>query len=130
MPENESVNIEIRGAESVVEKLRRIGNINGVKKIVQQNGAELQEKAQRKAQFKGHYEGDKFVPPTGTLRRSIRLDIEDQGLTAAVSANTEYAAYVEYGTRNMAAQPYLRPALHEQAETFKNDLERFVNGKE
>lgn len=124
-----SVTIEVRGADSVVEKLRKIGDINGVKKIVQMNGAELQQKAQRKAQFKGHWEGDKFVPPTGTLRRSIRLDIEDQGMTAVVSANTEYAAYVEYGTRFMAAQPYLRPALQEQAETFKNDLERFASGK-
>lgn len=124
-----SVTIEVRGADSVVEKLRKIGDINGVKKIVQMNGAELQQKAQRKAQFKGHWEGDKFVPPTGTLRRSIRLDIEDQGMTAVVSANTDYAAYVEYGTRFMAAQPYLRPALQEQAETFKNDLERFASGK-
>lgn len=124
-----SVTIEVRGADSVVEKLRKIGDINGVKKIVQMNGAELQQKAQRKAQFKGHWEGNKFVPPTGTLRRSIRLDIEDQGLTAAVSANTDYAAYVEYGTRFMAAQPYLRPALHEQADTFINDLERFASGK-
>lgn len=28
-----------------------------------------------------------------------------------VIARTNYAIYVEYGTRKMAAQPYLRPAL-------------------
>ena len=113
-----SVTIEVRGADSVVEKLRKIGDINGVKKIVQMNGAELQQKAQRKAPV-----------DTGTLQRSIRLDIEDEGMTAVVSANTEYAAYQEYGTRFMAAHPYLRPALREQAETFRNDLERFASGK-
>ena len=113
-----SVTIEVRGADSVVEKLRKIGNIDGIRKIVQMNGAELQQKAQRKAPV-----------DTGTLMRSIRLDLADEGMTAVVSANTEYAAYQEYGTRFMAAHPYLRPALREQAETFKNDLERFASGK-
>lgn len=123
------VTLTISGAEGVLAKLDKLADKNAVARIVAQNGAELQQKAQRKAQFKGHWEGNKFVPPTGTLRRSIRLDIEDGGMTAEVSANTEYAAYVEYGTRFMAAQPFLRPALAEQAEQFKSDLERFASGK-
>ena len=125
----DDVKLTISGAESVKDRLRKLADVNKVKDIVKLNGAELQEKAQRHAQFKGHYEGDKFVPPTGQLRRSIQLDMEDNGLTAKVSANTEYAAYVEYGTRFMGAQPYMRPALHEQAEKFKDDLEKFASGK-
>jgi HK97 gp10 family phage protein len=30
-----------------------------------------------------------------------------------------YGADVEYGTRHMAAQPYLRPAIEEQKRIFK-----------
>jgi len=32
-------------------------------------------------------------------------------VTATVSAETEYAVYVEFGTVHMEAQPYLRPAV-------------------
>lgn len=30
-----------------------------------------------------------------------------------VSASTDYAVYVEFGTKHMPAQPYLRPAVNE-----------------
>jgi HK97 gp10 family phage protein len=47
---------------------------------------------------------------TGKLQASI--DNEVIGDTARVGSNVEYAGYVEEGTRRMAAQPYLRPALY------------------
>jgi HK97 gp10 family phage protein len=46
---------------------------------------------------------------TGRLRSSITVKRSAQGVT--VGSNVEYAGYVEYGTRHMAAQPYLRPAV-------------------
>lgn len=50
---------------------------------------------------------------TGNLRSSISFRIEHVGATTVgvVGTNVEYAPYVEYGTRRMAAQPFLRPAL-------------------
>ena len=47
-------------------------------------------------------------------------------MTAVVSANTDYAAYQEYGTRYMTAHPFLRPALNEQGKQFINDLKRLA----
>lgn len=47
---------------------------------------------------------------TGALRASIRVDDVTPD-SAQVSANTDYAAFVELGTSHMAAQPFLRPAL-------------------
>ena len=85
-----------------------------------------QKKAQKNAQFKGHYEGKKFVKPTGNLKRSIGLDIAANGLTATVEPTAEYAAYVEFGTRFMNAQPYLKPAYNEQMTKFKQDLSKLV----
>lgn len=50
---------------------------------------------------------------TGRLRSSIQM-VEGQdgrGVYVTVGTNVEYAAFVEFGTRFMAAQPYMRPAL-------------------
>lgn len=46
---------------------------------------------------------------TGALRASINVTETDNG--ALVSADTNYAAYVEFGTSKTAPQPYLVPAL-------------------
>ena len=46
---------------------------------------------------------------TGALRDSIA--VSQDGMSAEISANTDYAAYVEFGTSKMAAQPYLVPSL-------------------
>lgn len=89
--------------------------MNDVKRIVKSNGAALQESAQRK------------VPvDTGNLKRSIGLEIRDSGLTAEVEPTAEYAAYVEYGTRYMNAQPYMRPSYTAQKEKFKSDLKKLT----
>ena len=74
---------------------------------------------QSKADFKKGYQ-------TGTTKRSIGLEIKDGGLTAESSPETEYAPYVEYGTRFMEAQPFVRPALEEQATQFKSDMQKLV----
>lgn len=55
---------------------------------------------------------------TGALRRSISTSTASGSETVYVTANPRgdqgqaYAAYVELGTRYMAAQPYLRPAAY------------------
>lgn len=52
----------------------------------------------------------RIVPvDTGRLRASITT--RDSGpLNFEVYTNVDYAGYVEWGTRYMAAQPYMRPA--------------------
>ena len=110
-----SITIQVKGAEEVVKKLKEKGDLSKIRQIVALNGAELQQKAQKNAPV-----------DTGQLRRSIQLDIRDAGMTAVVSANTDYAAYQEYGTRYMTAHPFLRPALNEQGKQFINDLKRLA----
>ncbi len=53
---------------------------------------------------------------TGRLRQSITS--EAAGMSANIGANTEYAGYVEFGTYKMKAQPYLIPALLNNADTI------------
>jgi HK97 gp10 family phage protein len=47
---------------------------------------------------------------TGHLRDSLEHEVD--GDTLRVGTNVDYAVYVEEGTRYMAAEPYLRPALY------------------
>lgn len=53
---------------------------------------------------------------TGRLRDSISVNTD--GNTAVVSANTDYAAYVEFGTSKMPPKPYLVPALVENSDAM------------
>lgn len=111
--------IKIDGLKELEKKLKANATLDDVKRVVKQNGSELQKKMQSKADFKKGYQ-------TGTTKRSIGLEIKDSGLTAESGAETEYAPYLEYGTRFMEAQPFVRPALDEQAQQFKKDLQKLV----
>ena len=55
---------------------------------------------------------------TGNLKNSIDVEFENDGLTAIVAPHTEYAAFVEFGTRRMSAQPYMIPAAERNRPAF------------
>lgn len=58
---------------------------------------------------------------TGALAASLSARTEKQGKTVfgIASASTEYAAMLEFGTRNMAPRPYMQPALDKNAQKIK-----------
>ena len=58
---------------------------------------------------------------TGALKNSIGV-VEVSGYEADVVVTVDYAAYVEYGTYKMAAQPYLTPAIEEVRPAFNAAL--------
>ncbi|KXT74894.1 hypothetical protein STRDD10_00607 [Streptococcus sp. DD10] len=88
----------------------------------------MQEKAIRNAEkFRGHYQGKRFVRPTGATKRSISVSSGKlDRFKYRVMPSTHYAAYVELGTRKMSAQPFIKPAFDAQKEQFKKDMERLV----
>ena len=55
------------------------------------------------------YAKDVVPVDTGALRASIRA-VPVSETEWEIAPNTEYDIYVEFGTRKMAAQPYMRPA--------------------
>lgn len=107
--------IKIVGLEKLQKKLKQNVQMGDVKRVVRHNGAEMQAKAQQNAPV-----------DTGYLKRSIGLEVTDEGMTAEVEPKADYAPYVELGTRFMEAQPYLKPAFDEQKEKFKKDMKKLV----
>ena len=118
--------IRIEGLDKLEKALKENVKLDDVKRVVRHNGAQLQRKIQTNADFRGHYEGKKFVKPTGTTKRSVDLWLKDGGLTADSGPTTEYAEYLEYGTRFMDAQPFVKPALDEQEKQFESDMQKLV----
>lgn len=123
--------IKVEGLKELEKALKSNVTLDDVKRVVKHHGAKLQERMQSKADFKKGYQ-------TGTTKRSIGIELEDEGFTAIVGPGdtplnpqsglsaTEYSPYVEYGTRFMEAQPFVRPAWNEQKELFKKDMQKLV----
>ena len=113
--------IEFKGIDKLQKKLRKNAGMADVKKVVNHHGGQLAErmKAQTQQSFKKGYS-------TGDTASSINVEITDGGLEARVGPTTNYAEYVEYGTRFMEAEPFVRPALNDQKDKFKADLKKLV----
>ncbi len=93
------------------------------------------------------YAKDLTPVDTGNLRNSITHKLEPDGKAVQIGTNTEYAPYVELGTGKYAeggrkdpwvyqddegrwhhtngqrAQPYLKPAVEDHKQTYRNIIE-------
>lgn len=99
------------GMDAVCGHLQESVKLDAVKTCVKFHGSEMQTTAQICCPVK-----------TGFLKDSIELDIADEGMTAIVEPYAEYAGYVEWGTRFMRAQPYIRPAYFQERERFFDSI--------
>jgi HK97 gp10 family phage protein len=59
---------------------------------------------------------------TGKLRQSIFSDLDRERMVVTVGTPLEYGRFLEDGTRNMEARPYLRPTCLDMQETLKDYL--------
>lgn len=109
------MSLKFNGMAQLTAGMRERLDPSLARKVVMLNGSEMQQSAMRKCPV-----------DTGQLKRSILLDISNNGMTVTVAPHTDYAPYVEYGTRYMNAQPYIRPAFNEQKVKFQRDLERIA----
>lgn len=127
-----STTFQLRGLDKLQAKLQRIAKLEEVEKTVEEHGNLMLAKAVDNAsKFKGHYEGRgkkrHFVKPTGATKKSISVNSgKIDRFKYRVAPGTEYAAYVELGTRYMNSQPFIKPAFDDQKALFKRDLERLV----
>lgn len=63
---------------------------------------------------------------TGALRSSIGVSSKD--MSAQISAEADYAAFVEFGTYRTAAQPFLVPALINSADAVVDIIRDAISG--
>ena len=76
----------------------------------------------RQGQDSGGWKQGKAPVDTGALAQSVRIDYtEIRKLKVRILIGKTYGAYVEFGTRNSAARPYLRMALliEDRGNNFK-----------
>lgn len=61
---------------------------------------------------------------TGRLRGSIQSQFSESmgGVQADIGTNVEYANFIEYGTRKMAARPFLNPAFDEETQGLEDRI--------
>lgn len=118
--------IKVLGLDDLLAALNKAATMDDIKEVVQLNGTELHRRMMRNARFRGHWQGNKFVKPTGNLKRSITFTSTVDGLEVRVKPTAGYAAYVEWGTRFMSSQSFVRPSFYEQEKKFKNDLKRLM----
>lgn len=113
------VRVSLEGLDGLTAALASDTKKAKLQTVIKKNAANLQRRAVRK------------VPvDTGFLKRSIQPpSFSSDGMYAVVRATAEYAPYVEYGTRFMAAQPFLGPAYNEIRQQFLDDVRKVVTGK-
>ena len=111
--------LEIKGLDKLERSLKENVTLSDVKRVVRQNGSEMHKKMQSNADFAKGYQ-------TGATKRSIGLEIKDGGFTAEVAPETEYSPYLEYGTRFMDAQPFVKPSYDAQKGKFRSDMQKLV----
>lgn len=111
--------IKLDGLDKLQKALKDNVTMDDVKRVVRHNGSQLQRKTQDNADFVKGYQ-------TGQTKRSVGLEITDNGFAAEVEPTTDYSPYLEYGTRFMEAQPFVGPAFNEQSAKFKKDMQRLV----
>lgn len=68
------------------------------------------------------YAQDLCPVDTGRLVNSIKSGVISSEKCAYIGTNVEYAAYVELGTSRMAAQPYLKPAVNDHVNEYRDIL--------
>lgn len=107
--------MSFRGIDQLVKHLNKAASLKDVQQVVKSNGVNLTSKMQELAPV-----------DTGYLKRSIKMTLTDGGFSAEVGPYANYASYLEYGTRKMAKQPFIKPSFNIQKEVFKRDLERLM----
>ena len=74
--------------------------------------------------------GEAPASDTGRLVNSVSTELETTALTATVSAGSglvKYARALEFGTRTMAARPFLFPALEKSKSFIRERFDRALD---
>lgn len=111
--------MKITGLGPLIGHLKEAATMDDIKEAIKINTVEMSNEMIRNADFTQGYS-------TGATKRSIVPDILDNGFTGKAGPQTEYAPFLIYGTRFMAAQDFFRPAFYKTQKQFMDDLNRLM----
>lgn len=108
-----SISVEFVGVEAAMAVFQSISPrvAMRVKAVVAETALNVQKQARRNCPV-----------DTGRLRASIRPRFWKEGLAADVFTDVHYAVHQEFGTRHMAAQPFLFPAWEAEQPNYQAAL--------
>lgn len=107
--------LEFRGTADLIGALKRKSTLNEVKNVVRTNAAQMHGGAVQRAPV-----------DTTHLKKSVKLHSLDNGFTAKVASEAEYAGYQEWGTRFQSGTPHVGPSFHFQKIKYLNDMKRLM----
>ena len=109
------IKVKIEGTEKLNKKLKQAleKDLKATRKAVYFAVLKAEQKAKR-------------VCPVDTGRSKSSITHKVEGLSGEVGTNVHYAPYVEFGTRKMKAQPYLKPGGEEGLEYLKKKIEEIL----
>ena len=117
--------ISFKGLDKLEKKLIQNAKMEDVKKVVKDNGLTLQGNVVKNAGEvtfnKGYF--------TGNLKQDVAdhgLKLSNGGLTATVGTSVEYGPPLEYGTRYMEAEPFLKAPFEQVKKEFKADIDNLA----
>lgn len=113
------ISVKIKGLDKLERRLKKNASLNEVKTVVKKHGAQMQDQMVVNAEFKKGYQ-------TGATKRSIHGEKVQGGFGYEAGPTTHYSPYLEFGTRFMEAQPFVKPAFEDQKRKFKKDLNKLM----
>ena len=126
----------VKGAAQTIQNLHRFGA--AMDKRLLQAAVEIAVKVQRTAvasiqrgpktgRIYGKHQasapGEAPATDTGALASSVQR-VDDKKTTAAVGTGLGYGRDLEFGTKNMAARPWLFPALESERKAYIQKLNK------
>lgn len=117
--------ISFKGLDKLEKKLIQNVKMEEVKKVVRDNGLTLQGNVVKNAGEitfnKGYF--------TGNLKQDVAgngFKLSNGGLTAKVGTSVEYGPHLEFGTRYMEAEPFLKAPFEQVKKEFKSDIDKLT----
>lgn len=127
---SKGMSISFDGIVDAQNMLKKMADLTTVKQAVADSGSELENVTIRnmgQTYRKTDYNGKRYS--TGATQQSVKSVQKNGGLTVEVKPDTEYFPYVELGTRFMAAEPTLKPAVDTVYPHFLSRITKAVGGK-
>ena len=117
--------IKIESLDKLQKALKENATLDDVREIVRRHGRALQgvmtKNAGENTFNKGYF--------TGTLKQDVAASgykESDMGMSVSVGTTKEYGPYLEYGTRFMEKEQFVKPSLDAQEPKFKADMKKLV----